>query len=73
MIKAQPFCSYCRRPVSDDLPPGAPLKATIDHIHPRAKGGQAVEANETVSCWECNRRKKARPFGGPDPNRSRDW
>jgi HNH endonuclease len=73
MIKAQPWCSYCHRPVSDDLPPNDPAKATIDHLQPLAKGGRREEANETVSCWACNHGKRARPLGGPDEHRSRDW
>lgn len=40
-------CAYCGRE-------GA---VTLDHVRPRAKGGQALEANLVAACCRCNRGK----------------
>lgn len=40
-------CPYCKRTMRYDLFGQAP---TLDHIHPRSKGGRKV----VVACWTCN-------------------
>lgn len=40
-------CFYCH--ATDEL--------TIDHIHPRSKGGTDTYKNRQVLCYECNQEK----------------
>lgn len=43
-------CQYCgRQPGPDSL--------TIDHVHPKSKGGKSSWENCTLACLECNKRK----------------
>lgn len=46
-------CQYCGR-----KPPEVVLE--VDHIHPRAEGGDDDEANLVTSCVDCNRGKGAK-------------
>lgn len=74
MIKKSPWCVYCGIQVRDDVRVGHPEKATIDHIHPRGRGGAPMdERNFAVACWKCNRTKSDRILSGPDPAASRVW
>jgi 5-methylcytosine-specific restriction endonuclease McrA len=46
-------CQYCnKRPGSHEL--------TIDHVVPRAQGGESTWTNCVLACWECNTRKADR-------------
>lgn len=46
-------CQYCgKRPGSEEL--------TIDHVVPRAQGGQSSWTNCVLACFECNSRKADR-------------
>jgi HNH endonuclease len=49
-------CMYCGR---DHLE--APLQ--VDHVHPRARGGQDDPRNLITSCFDCNQGKKATLLG----------
>lgn len=40
-------CAYCGRDAT-----------TVDHIHPRAKGGTDDDANLVAACRSCNSQKK---------------
>lgn len=46
-----PFCAYCGCDLDE-------LTATLDHIHPLAKGGQTTDLNTTLACRDCNKRKR---------------
>jgi 5-methylcytosine-specific restriction endonuclease McrA len=46
-------CQYCnKQPGSDEL--------TIDHVVPRALGGESKWTNCVLACWQCNARKADR-------------
>ena len=46
-------CQYCGcQPISDEL--------TIDHVIPRAQGGESTWENCVLACLECNKRKADR-------------
>ena len=47
-IRDDHTCQYCGRRSSD---------LTLDHIHPRSKGGQHTWLNLVASCRTCNHRK----------------
>lgn len=49
-------CQYCGR-----KPPDVILE--VDHIHPRALGGDDDEMNLVTSCFDCNRGKSAKELG----------
>ena len=51
MKAAQPWCTYCGSPGSEDNP------LTIDHIIPLTRGGTNARENLTVACYRCNRAK----------------
>jgi hypothetical protein len=40
-------CVYC----------GSKDQLTIDHLHPRTRGGKTVYENVVTCCWECNNAK----------------
>ena len=49
---------------------------TLDHVHPRCKGGEDISSNVVPSCWECNQAKGSnnwlswmRDYHGLNPNR----
>jgi CRISPR/Cas system Type II protein with McrA/HNH and RuvC-like nuclease domain len=44
-------CVWCGRPCT------ALVRATIDHLVPRAKGGPSWLENEVVACGRCNRER----------------
>lgn len=46
MIRRDP-CVYC----------GAMVKQTVDHIHPKSKGGPNLWYNYAPTCTKCNSRK----------------
>jgi len=52
------ICQYCGRPVvAYDFVKGMPVPndaATIDHIIPKARGGNNCRGNLITSCKECN-------------------
>lgn len=47
-------CVYC----GADLPAE---ELTVDHVEPRAKGGDRSEGNLVTACLDCNRAKGAEP------------
>lgn len=47
-------CIYCG---TDKLPKS---DYTIDHIHPRSKGGKNTYGNTASACYKCNQRKGSR-------------
>ena len=42
------LCAYC----------GSTLKATIEHVHPKSKGGDSELDNLVLACYRCNTAKK---------------
>lgn len=46
MLRDASTCQYCFRPGN-----------TIDHVIPRAKGGQHTWENVVISCFKCNNKK----------------
>ncbi|WP_114906994.1 HNH endonuclease [Ornithinimicrobium murale] len=48
-------CAYCGRPQAkvETPPPGTPA-ITVDHVVPRAHGGQSTWENCVAACWICN-------------------
>jgi 5-methylcytosine-specific restriction endonuclease McrA len=46
-------CQYCGRQES-------PSDLTLDHVHPRSRGGQTSWGNIVVSCFRCNAKKADR-------------
>jgi 5-methylcytosine-specific restriction endonuclease McrA len=51
MKAAQPWCTYCGSPGTEDNP------LTIDHVIPLAMGGTNARENLVVACYRCNRKK----------------
>ena len=49
----QHICQYCGKALT-------PAKLTLDHILPRARGGENSWRNCVTSCFECNNRKGMR-------------
>lgn len=50
------FCQYCgKRPSQDDI--------SIDHIHPKSKGGLSTFENCVLCCTTCNLKKGDRSLG----------
>jgi HNH endonuclease len=43
-------CVYCAHRLD-------PAEATLDHVHPLARGGQHIAGNLVVACAPCNRLK----------------
>lgn len=56
-------CTWCGKPISAQLPPGHPLKATADHYIPLANGGANDITNLVPACFLCNCRRQNK---GPD-------
>jgi len=50
-----PDCVWCRRPFADRF-----VRATVDHVVPRLKGGPAWLENEVAACSRCNRERAHR-------------
>ena len=48
-------CGYCLNP--QEL---MPYKLEIEHIYPRALGGESIEENLWLACRECNAHKAAK-------------
>lgn len=84
LASARGRCSYCKKA-------GIPARAgelgrgpdggywTVDHVIPRAAGGDDSDGNRVLACGTCNRRKGSRPLkGGRGPSRmwstsARSW
>lgn len=68
-------CAYCRKagiPARGDQPGRGPDGGywTVDHVVPRAAGGDDSDGNRVLACGTCNRRKGARHLkAGPGPAR----
>lgn len=43
-----PFCTYCERPFTEELPP------TFDHLIGLVYGGTDHISNLVLACWPCN-------------------
>jgi 5-methylcytosine-specific restriction endonuclease McrA len=43
-------CQYCRKKLTSGT-------ATIDHVHPRSKGGRSTFKNTVCACEKCNSKK----------------
>ncbi len=52
-LRDQHRCQYCGRRES-------PSDLTLDHVHPRSRGGQTSWRNIVVSCFGCNAKKADR-------------
>lgn len=50
-------CAYCREPLGKS--------GTLDHVRPKAKGGETIFSNLVACCLSCNTRKSS--------NRWDDW
>ena len=56
-------CHMCRARVMTELPRGAALKATVDHLIPLSCGGDDTFVNVAIACWKCNLAKGNRAVG----------
>lgn len=51
-------CHYCKRMVRvKHVKKDDPLRATLDHVIPRSKGGKDSRKNLVLSCYQCNQAK----------------
>jgi hypothetical protein len=50
LLRDRHTCQYCRQKM-------APGKLTLDHVFPRARGGQSTWENLVAACNPCNSRK----------------
>lgn len=50
MLAFDEQCAYCFTPLTK-------ATATLDHVQPKAKGGQTVRHNLVACCLRCNREK----------------
>ena len=46
-MKENPYCFYCNSKLSEQ-------NATVDHVHPKSKGGHRTEDNTVLACKPCN-------------------
>ena len=51
-------CQYCGRELVVNAP--WPWYPTLDHVIPKAQGGETVYENLVVSCQPCNQKKRDR-------------
>jgi 5-methylcytosine-specific restriction endonuclease McrA len=42
-----------------------PGDLTVEHLLPKTRGGRGIPENLAVACRSCNRRRGAKPVGGP--------
>ncbi len=56
-------CGLCFQRVDRRLKPPSPMRASLDHILPLAKGGKHARSNVQCSHWICNSRKGDRAGG----------
>ena len=59
--RARGCCEYCRSQARF-----SPMAFSVEHIHPRSKGGETVSANLALSCPGCNGHKASKT-DGEDP------
>ncbi len=52
-------CAYCGIKLKPSMS-GHPSRATVDHIVPRAQGGQTSWGNLVASCFTCNQTKSSK-------------
>lgn len=58
-------CHYCKQVMDFTRTAGrgyVPLKATVEHVLPLARGGFHVWENVALACWQCNLRKNASTY-----------
>lgn len=48
-------CHYCHKPIQFD-------NTTVDHIHPKSKGGILHPSNAVISCNKCNQAKHSMSY-----------
>lgn len=58
IVTVDSCCFYCERPFSTQL------KKTIDHIVPKAYGGNNSKKNKVYACYDCNIMKGSRSIKG---------
>lgn len=52
---------YCGVAVLDPMiAPPKGITATVDHVHPRSKGGSHKVSNLVTACWNCNMKRGTR-------------
>lgn len=56
-------CQLCHEPVDPDLPWPHPMRATLDHVIPLARGGMHERANVQLAHMRCNSVKGDRLIG----------
>lgn len=70
-------CAYCGCQVFVNARECAPDKATLDHVHPRSRGGTNAQSNLVTACYDCNQRKADREAivsdGVPAPTLGAVW
>jgi 5-methylcytosine-specific restriction endonuclease McrA len=50
MLRDKSRCQYCNKKLTKDT-------ATLDHVHPRCRGGKHTWTNVVICCFSCNVRK----------------
>jgi 5-methylcytosine-specific restriction endonuclease McrA len=51
-------CFYCKRMVKvKHVKRNDPLRATLDHVLPRLRGGKDSRKNIVLACFQCNQAK----------------
>src|SRR4051812_6369034 len=53
LLRDHSTCQYCGKPY-------APSELTLDHVHPRSRGGDSTWDNLVACCKRCNHRKGSR-------------
>lgn len=53
LVKTCPKCAFCGRTLTDET-------ATLDHLHPKARGGENRPHNLALACGPCNTAKGGR-------------
>lgn len=53
LMRDRQTCQYCRRKCK-------PAELTLDHVHPKSRGGQNTWENIVTACLRCNNRKADR-------------
>lgn len=54
------LCFFCEQPMTYTHRRLAPTDVTVDHLHPRSRGGSNDRSNLVAACRACNLRKGAR-------------
>jgi 5-methylcytosine-specific restriction endonuclease McrA len=65
------ICWLCGDEASRDAPKGDPLRATLDHVIPLARGGAHTRVNVRCAHLRCNLKKGYRLMGEASPTEAR--